>query len=204
MSRFLKICRDFILPVVVGLLIAFAIKQFLFSVVKVDGYSMSPNLHNNERVALLKTAKIKHDSVIVFNANGVDGTKVFTNSNPVYYVKRVIALPGDTVKYTSKGNLYINGKKQSQSYITLKQRTTGTLGPINLTGKGFTLSSLGEQENWPKTYFKVPKNQYFVMGDNRANSNDGRFWGLVPKNKVTGVVKAFPWNAHRSVINNYK
>lgn len=204
MSRSINFIKGFIIPIAGGLLIAILIRTFLFSLVKVDGYSMEPNLHNNERILLLKTAAIKRNSVIVFNANGVDGTTTFTNDKPTYYVKRVIAIPGDTVKYSKNGTLYINGKKQSQSYITKAQRVNGTLGTTGLLGKGFTLSSIGEHENWPTTYYKVPNNKYFVMGDNRLKSNDGRFWGLVPKSKVTGVAKAFLWNPHHRLINNYK
>ncbi len=70
MSTFKNI-MGWIWPVVIGLLIALLIDMFL-SFVKVDGLSMYPNLQNNERVIMLKHAKIKRDTVVVFNAKGVD------------------------------------------------------------------------------------------------------------------------------------
>lgn len=55
--------------------------------------------------------------------------------------------------------------------------------------QGFTLQSLSQKENWPHKMStnKIPANQYFVMGDNRAVSNDSRYWGLVPFDKIKGV-----------------
>lgn len=85
---------SWVIPIVIGLLIALLIKQFLFQIVRVDGPSMLPNLQNNERVFCLKTAKIHRGSVIVFDANGVD-PQVATKTD---YVKRVIGVPGDTVR----------------------------------------------------------------------------------------------------------
>lgn len=187
------------LPIIAGLFIAFLIKMFLFSFVSVNGSSMYPNLQNNERVGLVKVGAIKRNHVIVFEANGVDREKTFTKKT--YYVKRVIAVPGDTVKYTATGKLYINGKFQSQSYITQQQRVDGTLQLVGMMGQGFTLKTLSKAEHWPQVVTKVPKNYYFVMGDNRANSNDGRSYGLVPRSKIEGTVKAFPWNPNHQLIN---
>ena len=96
MSTFKNI-MGWIWPVVVGLLIALLINTFLLSLVKVDGLSMYPNLQNNERVIMLKHAKIKRDTVVVFNAKGVDDRAGISDSTK--YVKRVIGLPGDKIEY---------------------------------------------------------------------------------------------------------
>ena len=126
---------SWVIPIVIGLLIALLIKQFLFQIVRVDGPSMLPNLQNNERVFCLKTAKIHRGSVIVFDANGVD-PQVATKTD---YVKRVIGVPGDTVR-SANGNIYVNGRKVSQSYINNTQRTSGT--------GNWTLKSISVQNNW--------------------------------------------------------
>ncbi|WP_010579838.1 signal peptidase I [Liquorilactobacillus vini] len=188
---------SWIIPVVVGLLIALVVKQFLFGFVKVDGTSMYPNLQNNERVMLLKPAKIKHNSVVVFNAYGIDHNNPEIQKN-TKYVKRVIGMPGDTIEYRNDGQLYINGKRMPQSYITRKQRTSGTLHltPELSEAKGVTLGT-GKS-------FKVPQNEYFVLGDNRKDSNDSRYYGFVPKSKIDGVVKVFFWNSKAKVINSYR
>ena len=49
----------------------------------------------------------------------------------------------------------------------------------------------------------VPKNSYFVLGDNRAVSNDSRYYGFVPKDKVNGVAKVPFWNDKKDLINSY-
>ena len=59
---------------------------------------------------------------------------------------------------------------------------------------GFTLKNLSSQEGWNYRKNTVPKGKYFVMGDNRYISNDSRYWGFVPKNKVEGTVKVPFWN----------
>ncbi len=86
----MRFLRDWVLPIVVGLLIAFLVKTYLFQIVKVDGSSMQPNLQDSERVLVWKQAKIKRMSVIVFDAHGEDPAA----TQPVDYVKRVIGVPG--------------------------------------------------------------------------------------------------------------
>lgn len=184
----LKEVMSWVIPVVIGLAIAFAIKSFVFTRVRVDGPSMEPNLQNNEKVFAWKQAKVKHLSVIVFDAHGEDpSAKVNTN-----YVKRVIGLPGDTV--TSKnGYIYVNNKKINQSFISKSERTSGT--------GNWTLASLQKTQKWndgKKITTVVPKGKYFVLGDHRSVSNDSRYWGFVDKDKVLGVVKVPFWTSNKT------
>ena len=179
----LKEILSWIVPIAIGLLAALLIKNYVFQLVRVDGPSMQPNLENNERVLVSKRSNIHRGSVIVFEAQGVD-PQVTTSTD---YVKRVIALPGDTVS-SKNGVIYVNGKKTDQSYIGTSERTTGT--------GNWNLQSISVENQWQKNQgaTKVPKGEYFVLGDHRSVSNDGRYWGFVPKNKILGVVKVPFWN----------
>ncbi|WOY88296.1 signal peptidase I [Ligilactobacillus murinus] len=192
MSTFKNI-MGWVWPVVIGLLIALLINTFLLSLVKVDGLSMYPNLQNNERVIMLKHAKIKRDTVVVFSAKGVDDRPGVTDATK--YVKRVIGLPGDKIEYKNDGKLYVNGKFQSQGYITTEQQKEGTLSIANAEDKGVTLGT--------GRTFTVPKDKYFVLGDNREVSNDSRSYGFVPRSKILGVVKVPFWNNAHEYINSY-
>ncbi|MEY8662736.1 signal peptidase I [Ligilactobacillus faecis] len=193
MSTFKNI-MSWVWPVVIGLILAKLLTTFVISVVKVDGLSMYPNLQNNERVVMLKMPAIRRDAVVVFNAEGVDTDNPNVTSK-TKYVKRVIGLPGDKIEYKNNGDLYINGKYRSQSYITKEQRTTGTLDLVKQAAKGVTLGT-------GKT-FTVPKDSYFVLGDNRENSNDSRYYGFVPKDKILGTVKAPFWDSGHELINSF-
>lgn len=103
----LKEIVSWIVPIVIGLLVALLIKDFVFQLVRVDGPSMQPNLENNERVLVYKQSQIRRGSVVVFDAHGVDPQAVAKTD----YVKRVIGKPGDTVS-ANNGNLYVNDKKK--------------------------------------------------------------------------------------------
>ena len=86
-------------------------------------------------------------------------------------IKRVIGLPGETID-VHDGSVWINGKKLEEKYTT---------GPTELPDHSEMLARFN---GLPLT---IPKNQYFVMGDNRGNSYDSRFWGCVPRQAIIGA-----------------
>lgn len=196
---FSKKILSFVTPVLLGITAAIVISLF-FSRAVVKGNSMYPNLHDKENLLLLKKAKINRFSVVVFSTKGV------VPNYDTYFVKRVIGLPGDTIRYDSSGNLFVNGKKKAQNFITHDQRTKGTLHTNGLNMKHFNLKSLSKNQGWSYENgdsYKIPKNFYFVMGDNRKVSYDSRFWGLVPRSNILGVAKVLFWKNNSDLINDY-
>lgn len=113
------------------------------------------------------------------------------------YIKRVIGLPGDTVRI-SDDDLYINDKKIEQKYI-------GKYGPGDGRDAGIFQETIGsvsydvlEQEKKHENFgpVKVPEGEYFVLGDNRDNSSDSRYWGMVRRDQIYGrpVFIYFSWD----------
>ncbi len=114
--------------------------------------------------------------------------------NSVDYIKRVIGLPGDTVQM-KEGRLYINEKQVPRTYLSsetytnekkethLFKKYAETL-PNGVTHFIYELSDDLQQDNTPPIF--VPDGYYFMMGDNRDNSYDSRFFGLVPAENLEG------------------
>lgn len=140
---------------------------------------------------MLKQAKVKHLSVIVFDAYGEDPSAKKGSD----YVKRVIGLPGDSVSFKNN-NIYVNNKKIDQSFISKSEATTGT------GSTSWTLSTLAKRYGWKTKGNVVPKGKYFVLGDHRSVSNDSRYWGYVDAKKVAGVVKVPFWTGTKTERTN--
>ena len=199
-----KFIKDWIAPILVAVALVLASSLFVVNV-SVDGPSMEPNLADNQRVLAFKQAKISRGSVVVFDAREEDPG---IRSGQKYYVKRVIGIPGDTVR-SENGNLYVNDKLVNQDWISEKQRNQGT--------KDWDFSDLQGDSSPFVTYnpetktqvswaddneTKVPANNYFLLGDNREISEDSRYFGWVSKDHILGVVYSFPWSNNNDIVNN--
>jgi signal peptidase I len=143
----------------VGLLFtAFTVRECVISRVIVSGKSMNPTLENGDsgyvNKCILKLRPLRHGEIVIFH-DGVDNQLV---------VKRVIAVPGDTVSF-SFSRVYVNGNMLSEPYLK-----AGTL-------------------TIPRNYNNVTlgKGQYFMMGDNRANSLDSRNYGPISTSHIIGL-----------------
>jgi signal peptidase I len=103
------------------------------------------------------------------------------------YIKRVIGLPGDRIRYQDR-QLFINGEK-------IPTESIARIPPVNLRveylpgAEHQIFVNSGPSNGAGEGEWQVPEGHYFVMGDNRDNSNDSRFWGTVPDSMVVG--KAF-------------
>jgi len=118
----------------------------------------------------------------------------YPKDTSVDYIKRIVGLPGDRVAYINE-RIFINGKEMPQQNqgaymgtgIALKM-SGANLRQENLGGVEHQILLMKGRRSGEGEYF-VPEGHYFVMGDNRDNSNDSRFWGTVPEENLVG--KAF-------------
>ncbi|GGP09619.1 signal peptidase I [Oceanobacillus neutriphilus] len=144
----------------------FFVKNFLLAPSVVWGESMQPTFWDQDKIIVNKIASIDRFDVIVFHAPDSDN----------YYVKRVIGMPGDQIEYINNV-LYLNGEPVDEPYL-LNENSPAKLA--FQTGN-FTLEEL-------TGYSTVPENTYFVLGDNRGNSNDSRFFGFLNEQAIIGEV----------------
>lgn len=148
------------------ILIIILVRTFIVTPVRVNGLSMYQTLNDGE-IMLLNKIDYKFNDIKRFDIVVVD-----TGDNKI--IKRVIGLPGETLK-VEDNVLYIDGQEVKEPF--LKEKTAD-----------FNISDLG--------YNKIPRNCYFVMGDNRNNSSDSRIIGCVDKGKIKGKTSLvlFPFN----------
>lgn len=100
------------------------------------------------------------------------------------YIKRVIGLPGDHIRYRGKV-LYINGEEVESRFIHAMPPVE--LWEETLGGETHRLYvTAGKRDPRAEGDWRVPEGHYFVMGDNRDNSNDSRYWGFVPEEMIVG------------------
>ena len=159
----LRLFRDVFLIVVVFILVG----VFFVQPVVVEGTSMLPELHDGERLLVNKLVYYKIQSVSWGHLQRGDIVVFwFPNDPDKSYVKRIIGLPGETVEVRN-GHVFIDGNELLESYLDTEHNHA--LHDNSVT--------------------KVEEHHYFVMGDNRDNSSDSRYWGLVPEKYIYG--KAF-------------
>lgn len=155
---------EWVVLIVAAFGIAVIIKTFFFQPFYIPSQSMEPTLNVNDRIFVNKLSYKLHDinrgDIVVFTTPpGED------NSTVKDYVKRVIALPGETVEGTN-GTVYIDGRKLDEPYVN--PQCGDALG-----GNPF-----------PKR--TIPAGYVWVMGDNRCNSSDSRVFGPIKKSTVVG------------------
>lgn len=158
-----------VLAVAVGL--AFAVRAFVLQTYFIPSPSMEPTLLVGDRILVDKLSYHLHGvhrgDIIVF------ATPPKETSDPAIkdLVKRVIGLPGDTIS-SSGGRVYINGKPLPEPWLPPGTVTTG----------------IATQ--------RIPPNEYFVMGDNRSDSQDSRFFGPISRSLIVGrvVVRIWPFS----------
>ncbi|WP_027726070.1 signal peptidase I [Tuberibacillus calidus] len=146
-------------PIAVAIMLAALLRYFFFAHIVVEGHSMMPSFKDRDHVIICKIC------YKVAKPKRFD-IVVFHATQKSDYIKRIIGLPGETIEYKNDV-LYVNGKKIKEPYLDqYKKETTGLL-TYNF-----------------KT--KVPKGMVFVLGDNRRNSRDSRYFGPIPMDEIIG------------------
>lgn len=197
-------------------LIVLLLRSFLFEPFRIPSGSMMPTLLIGDfilvnkftygirlpvlNLKIIDNGEPKRGDIVVFR---------FPKDPTVDYIKRIIGLPGERIGYYNK-QIFVNGVPLKQTVLgqydggtqaasmegeTLLNEDLGSVTHDILMRKGDPSAREGE--------FVVPKGQYFVMGDNRDNSNDSRFWGAVPEENLVG--RAFfiwmSWDAGKPGIS---
>jgi len=148
--------RESLESIIPALIIVLLINAFLAQATRVEGQSMEPNLHDNERLIIEKVSyhlrSPERGEIVVLH--------IPRRENTAPLIKRVVGLPGDNVEIHD-GRVYINGKALDEPYLT--QMTYGNM-PARV----------------------VPPDHVFLLGDNRNASNDSRFFGMVPFEDIVG------------------
>jgi len=184
---------ELVVTVAIAIGLALGIQAFIVKPYKIPSRSMVPTLEVGQRILVnrLDTSPALGD-VVVFHpptgadqeicgnpAQGAGHSAPCDQETPAEssetFVKRVVGLPGDHLRITS-GHVWLNGKKEKGSYIQ-----PCTIASVCTFSKTIT----------------VPAGEYYMMGDNRGDSDDSRFWGPIPQTWIIGVAFLTYWPISR-------
>ena len=158
--------RLWVRDVLISVAASFMIITFLYQPVRVEGTSMQPELRDQDRLFINKFAyrfeSISRGDVVVFH---------YPRDPEKSYIKRVIALPGDSLRIDD-GRVYVNGVRVDESYVPKRYRDGRSMPEI-----------------------VIPQGNYFVMGDHRSISSDSRDFGPVERDLIYGKAAFIYWPA---------
>ena len=183
--------REYFESIVIAVILALFIRTFIVQAFKIPTGSMENNLLIGDHLlvnkfivgptdsaverALLPVRPIKRGDVIVFK---------YPEEPSRDFIKRVIGLPGETLELRDK-KVSVNGHPLDEPYVHF-------LEPPGTSAEFREVTSTDVRERYgPVT---VPPNQYFVMGDNRDNSQDSRYWGFLPRDYIKGKAVVIYWS----------
>ncbi len=179
---------DWIKSIAIALFLALVVRTFVVQAYKIPSGSMIPTLLVGDYLLVNKLSygirdPFKNDFFYRWSMPHRQEVVVFSYPvNPkVDFIKRVIGLPGDTVEIINK-KVYVNGKPLKEPYV---QHTDPNIYPREVSPR----------DNFGPV--KVPPGELFVLGDNRDESYDSRFWGFVPISNLKGraLIIYFSWDS---------
>jgi signal peptidase I len=175
-----SVAREYFESLVIAVILALFVRTWVFQAFKIPTGSMERNLLIGDHLivnkmvfapvatglerAVLPGRAIRRGDVVVFK---------YPKEPERDFIKRVVGLPGDRLELHRK-TVYINGQPLAEPYVQFLEPPS-TSGPIHADDP--------REEYGPVT---VPADQYFMMGDNRDNSEDSRYWGFMPVTYVKG------------------
>src|SRR6266540_6452292 len=183
--------REYFESIIIAVILAFFIRTFVVQAFKIPTGSMEENLLIGDHLLVNKF-------VFAPTASGVERTALpvgtlarrdvivfkYPEEPERDFIKRVIGLPGETVELREK-KVYINGKPLDEPYVHFLQ-------PPGSSSEMHEVTSYDVRERYgPVT---VPPNQFFMMGDNRDNSQDSRYWGFLPRHYIKGRALMIYWS----------
>lgn len=222
-SNLAKEIYEWISSIAIAVVLAFVINTFLFSLVQVDGKSMLPTLHHGERLIVRKIAYTpKNSDIVIVKSQPLEK---FIVKRVVAEPSQTVEFD-DSLNLVVDGEIinedYIESKQQSVGFLYKYPMTVPKKGEIADIGVVFA-----EQANMPdkvlieqkdgKLYVtgsafvadgefdlentKYTQNGYFVLGDNRNNSSDSRFFGFVPESEIVGeaIFRFFPFDVFGTI-----
>jgi signal peptidase I len=170
--------------VVVAIVVAVLLRTFLIATYSIPSGSMEPTLQIGDRIVVDKLS---------YHLHGVDRGNIVVFSTPPDedcagppvsdLVKRVIGLPGETIALAG-GRVDINGHVLPEPFLPPDMRTDTYPGP---SGAAYSLHDA----------YRIPDGDVYVMGDNRTESCDSRYWGPVPESTIVGKVDLRIWPLSR-------
>ncbi len=183
--------REYFESIVIAVILALFIRTFVVQAFKIPTGSMENNLLIGDHLlvnkfvfgpspsllerTLLPGGTMRRGDVVVFK---------YPEEPDRDFIKRVIGLPGESIELREK-KVYINGQPLEEPYVHFLQ-------PPGSESEKHEVTSFDVRERYGPVV--VPPNQYFVMGDNRDNSQDSRYWGFLPRGYVKGKALVIYWS----------
>jgi len=173
----------------VPVFLIFILRTFIYEPYQIPSGSMIPGLKVGDFILVnkhsygLKVNRIGDTFALSADPEYGDVVVFIPPHVNVPYIKRLIGKPGDTIGYLNK-KIYVNGKAIQQELLSSSGEETflkETLGDSDRI-----IRIIGSSASYPEE-FTVPANHYFVMGDNRDNSSDSRYFGFVPRENFMGT-----------------
>lgn len=182
----MKRVLEYLAVVAAAVLVALAVQAWVVKPYRIPSGSMLDTLRPGDRVLVNRVVyhlrEPERGDVIVFR---------YPQDPDVVFIKRVVGVPGDLLE-ARDGRLYVNGKAAAEPYV---HRTGGRLDP---TVAQAAIAGSTTHDPWSLAQpYRVPAGTYFVMGDNRTDSDDSRDWGTVPRSAIVGEGLATYWPVSR-------